>query len=123
MTSFSARFLPGSMPDPAGAHRVVQVFAGPDPDHRALAGSLILSPAEADAFLEDVASAERMRERKALLVQVDELARSLPADEVEAYTRQVHERDCAAGCGHSLDGWLGYCRVSLARERLGMVAL
>lgn len=50
MTSLSARLLgDAAAGDP---HQRVQVFAGPDPEHRALAGTLIMRPDEAAAFLE-----------------------------------------------------------------------
>ena len=44
MTSFSAR----QAREPVGTHVAVQVFAGPDKDHRALCGELILLISEAE---------------------------------------------------------------------------
>lgn len=50
MTSFRARYKPGQ-PKPDASHVTVQVFAGPDEDHRALAGELVFTPHEAMDFL------------------------------------------------------------------------
>lgn len=46
MISISAKHRPAT----PGAHDTVLVFVGPDADHRALTGALIMSPDEAAAF-------------------------------------------------------------------------
>lgn len=51
MTSFRARYRPGQEPDGIRSHIAVQVFAGPDEDHRALAGELQFTSHEAQDFL------------------------------------------------------------------------
>lgn len=115
MTSFSARDLPGWTPD--RVHRIVQVFAGPDPGHRALTGQLTMRPDEAQAFLALVAAGEARRVHDEQRARADEIAPTIPDDEVYHRAEQMHDEVCGTSCNLDLGGWAGLARARLADER------
>jgi hypothetical protein len=53
--SFAAR----ATPDTGGSHSTVAVFAGPDADHRAFCGSVVMRHDEAQAFVALLGEARR----------------------------------------------------------------
>lgn len=106
MTSFRA-----DLRQPLGEHSVVTVWAGPDPEHRALAGNLTFRTDEAEAFAKLVNDAEELRLRRE-----SQAGAMLPLSDprVEDEARRLHAKQCVEGCTHPIGGWLSYAQASLA---------